>query len=245
VALVAASYFGLEVPWELARLYRGDGRGGFVDVAARVGLVRLHLPMGSNFGDVDNDGFLDFYLGTGYPDYEGLMPNVLYHNEAGERFRDVTWPAGVGHLQKGHGVAFGDYDNDGDSDIFAQMGGAFPGDGFADALFQNPGFGNHWLALLLHGTTSNRSAIGARIRVDVIESGRRRSIYRHVGTGGSFGCNSLRQTIGLGRASAIERLEVYWPTSDQTERFDTVAIDRLYQLTEREGRLVNGSGNRG
>ena len=100
VAFVAASALGIEGPWEVAKLYKGDGRGGFRDVAASVGLERLHLPMGSNFGDLDNDGYLDFYLGTGYPDYEALMPNVLYHNRGGVRFADVTVPAGLGHLQK-------------------------------------------------------------------------------------------------------------------------------------------------
>ena len=235
---VAASYFGAEVPWDLPRLYRGNGRGGFDDVSRAAGLERLHLPMGSNFGDIDSDGFLDFYLGTGYPDYEGLMPNVLYQNVDGRRFRDVTWPAGVGHLQKGHGVAFGDVDRDGDVDLFAQMGGAFPGDGFGDALFQNPGFGNHWIELELIGTRSNRAALGARIRVDTIEEGRRRSIHRHVSSGGSFGCNPLRQMIGLGKASSIERIEVVWPTSGLTSTLDEVAMDRAYLLTEGEQTLA-------
>ncbi|HVR29985.1 MAG TPA: FG-GAP-like repeat-containing protein, partial [Thermoanaerobaculia bacterium] len=180
VGVAAISYFGAEIPWERPALYRGDGRGGFRDVAADMGLDRFHLPMGANFGDVDGDGWLDFYLGTGYPDYEGLLPNVLYRNLAGRGFADVTMAAGVGHLQKGHGIAFFDYDHDGDLDIYAQMGGAFPGDRFADALFANPGFGNHWIELVLEGRRTNRSAIGARIRVDVEENGRMRSIYRVV-----------------------------------------------------------------
>ena len=86
--------------------------------------------MGANFEDFDNDGFLDFYLGTGAPPFEMLVPNVLYKNVGGERFAEVTSSARVGHLQKGHGVAFGDLDGDGDQDLFAQMGGFFPADGF-------------------------------------------------------------------------------------------------------------------
>jgi hypothetical protein len=195
--------------------------------------------MGSNFGDIDNDGYLDFYLGTGYPDYEGLMPNVLYHNSGGRRFRDVTLDAGLGHLQKGHAVSFADYDLDGDLDVFEQMGGAFPGDRFPDALFRNPGFGNHWLTLRLIGVRSNRSAIGARIRVDVVEDGQRRSIYRRVNSGGSFGCNPLRQTVGLGRADSVERLEIYWPASDTRQTFSEVPADVFLTLTEgREELLV-------
>ena len=127
--------------------------------------------MGANFGDLDNDGWLDFYLGTGYPDYEGLIPNVMYRNRGGTGFADVTTAGGFGHLQKGHGVSFADLDNDGDQDVFEQMGGAYPGDGFADVLFENPGFGNHWIAVKLVGARSNRSAIGARIRVEIVERG--------------------------------------------------------------------------
>ena len=238
LGFVAASYQGFPGPWELARLYRGTGGGRFEDVAARSGLTRLHLPMGSNFGDLDGDGFLDFYLGTGYPDYEAVMPNVLYRSLGGERFVDVSLAAGFGHLQKGHAVVFADIDSDGDLDVFEQMGGAFPGDGFGDALFENPGFGNRWLGLLLVGTESNRSAIGARIRVDVVDAdGGSRSVHRRVNGGGSFGGNPLRQTIGLGRPEAVQKVEVYWPTTDLTETFVSVEMDRLYRVVEGAGEL--------
>ena len=233
LGFVAASYQGYPGPWEPARLYRGDGEGGFEDVAARSGLTRLQLPMGSNFGDLDHDGYFDFYLGTGYPDYEAIMPNVLYRNLGGRRFVDVSLAAGFGHLQKGHAVAFADLDGDGDLDVFEQMGGAYPGDRFGDALFRNPGFDNRWLAFRLVGTESNRSAIGARIRVDLVDAdGARRSVYRRVNGGGSFGGNPLRQTIGLGRPETVERVAVYWPATDRTQTFAGVAPDRLYRIVE-------------
>jgi hypothetical protein len=232
VAFVAASYFGAPVPYEKARLYRGDGRGGFEDVSESVGLTRLHLPMGCNFGDLDNDGWLDFYLGTGYPDYEAVMPNVLYLNRGGRSFADVTLAAGFGHLQKGHGVAFADYDEDGDQDVFIQMGGAFPGDRFGDALFRNPGFDNHWVGLRLVGRQSNRAALGAHIRVDLVDGGASRSVHRRVSTGSSFGGNPMRQTLGLGSATEIERIEIYWPTSGIRQVFDGPAPDRSYRIVE-------------
>jgi hypothetical protein len=231
---VAASYLGHAVSAEMSRLYRGDGRGKFSDVAEEHGLVLLVLPMGANFGDLDGDGYLDFYLGTGYPDYEALMPNVMYRNVAGKRFVDVTTAGGFGHLQKGHGISFADFDHDGDQDLFAEMGGAYPGDGFSNSFYENPGFGNHWLAVRLVGVRSNHAAIGARIRVDVVEEGERRSIYRDVSSGGSFGSNPLRQTIGLGRADRVERLEIFWPTSGLTQSFEDVKVDRLFRIVEGE-----------
>ena len=72
--------------------------------------------MGANFGDIDNDGYLDVYLTTGRPDFAALMPNVMLRNDQASRFVDVTFSAGLGHLQKGHGVGFADIDNDGDQD---------------------------------------------------------------------------------------------------------------------------------
>jgi hypothetical protein len=100
-------------------------------------------------------------------------------------------------LQKGHGIAFADIDNDRDQDIFANMGGAYTGDVYRKALFENPGNSNHWLKLKLVGVKSNRAAIGARIKVTVETAGRPRAIYKTVNSGGSFGANPLRQDLGL------------------------------------------------
>ncbi len=227
-----ASYVGLPGEAERPALYRGDGRGGFRNVAAEVGLTLVTYPMGANFGDLDNDGFLDFYLGTGYPSYDGLMPNVMYHNLRGRRFVDVSAAGGFGHLQKGHGVAFADFDGDGDQDVFEQMGGGWPGDAFADVLYENPGFGNSWIEVKLVGRRSARCAIGARIRVEVVEDGVRREIHRVVGSGGSFGANPLAQHVGLGRAARAEVLEVFWPASGERQRFEDVPAGRRYEIVE-------------
>ena len=218
----------------LPHLYRGDGQGGFKEVARGHNLVRPNAPMGSNFGDLDNDGYLDFYLGTGYPDYKNLMPSVMYRNRQGIDFVDVTYTGGFGHLQKGHAVVFADVDNDGDQDIFEQMGGAFPGDGYSNVLYENPGFGNRFLTIKLVGVRSNRSAIGARIHAAVVENGERRSIYKHVNSGGSFGANPLRQTIGLGQAEKIETLEIFWHTTGITQQFHDVPLNQFIQITEGE-----------
>jgi hypothetical protein len=232
---VAADYLGLPHDGEPACLYQGDGKGGFREVAASQNLTRVAQTMGANFGDLDNDGFPDFYLGTGYPAYEALMPNLLYRNRGGNGFSNVTTAAGVGHLQKGHGVAFADLDNDGDQDIFIKLGGSFPGDGYAAALFENPGFGNHWITIKLVGKQSNRWGVGSRIRAEIEESGKRRSVYKWVNSGGSFGANPLRQQIGLGKASKIESLEIFWPRTGQTQRLMNVPADQFIEITEGEG----------
>lgn len=229
---VAADYLGLPVTAELDRLYQGDGKGGFREVSREQNLHRITQPMGSNFGDLDNDGFLDFYLGTGYPAYESLMPNLMFRNRRGQGFSDVSKAGGFGHLQKGHGVAFADLDHDGDQDVLLEVGGWLAGDAFGNALFENPGFGHHFVVLKLRGTRSNRAAIGAAIKLEIIENGVPRSIYRWVGSGGSFGANPLRQHIGVGDATKVERIEIYWPTTGDRQIFEDVAVDRFYEITE-------------
>ena len=189
--------------------------------------------MGSNFGDIDNDGYLDIYLGTGRPDYSYLVPNVLFKNVDGRRFEDVTDSTGTGHLQKGHGVAFADWDRDGDLDLFVEIGGAAPGDRAHNVLFQNPGHGRHWLAVKLVGTRTNRAAIGAKLRVDVAgRDGRMRSIFREVSGGSSYGGNSFVQHIGLVEADQAETIEVIWPVSKSRQTFRHVAADRTIVITE-------------
>ena len=236
---VAAGFLGQPVAEGLLpRLLRGDGQGKFQDRGRQAHLLRPLAPMGANFGDLNNDGFLDVYFGTGWPNYESLMPNVMILNQGGKRFVDVTTAGGFGHLQKGHGVVFADWDHDGDLDLFQQIGGFYRGDAFRDALYENPGFGNRWVALELVGTRSNRSAIGARLRLDITEDGRSRSIYRWVGSGASFGANPLRQTIGLGQAERVDRLEVQWPATGQRQVFERVAVGAFYRLLEAAPKLT-------
>jgi hypothetical protein len=224
-------------PTELMALYQGDGQGAFRNVTREQSLTGLTLPMGANFGDLDNDGFLDFYLGTGDVAFWEIMPNLMFLNQNGNNFANITMAGGFGHLQKGHGVCFADIDHDGDQDVYIQLGGAFASDRFNDALFENPGFSNHWLTIKLVGNKSNRCAIGVRIRADIVEDGVERSVFRHVNSGGSFGCNPLRQTIGLGQASSVRKLEIYWPTTDETQTFVDLSVDRIIRITEGEDQI--------
>lgn len=229
---VAADYLGLPHQGTNARLYRNRGDGTFADVSGAAKLDRLLHAMGSNFGDLDNDGWLDFYLGTGDPDLLTVIPNRMFRNAEGRWFQDVTTAGGFGHLQKGHGVSFADLDNDGDQDVHEDMGGAMTGDVYPNILFENPGFTNRWLKLKLEGTRANRSAIGARVRVDLAEQGKVRSLHRTVGSGGSFGANPLRVELGLGKAEKIVAVEILWPGSGTLQSVRNLKLDQMYLVRE-------------
>ena len=227
------TYMGLPHNATTLHLYRNLGNGTFRDVTRAVGLDKVFMPMGANIGDIDNDGFLDIYLGTGSPSYGSLVPNVLLRNKGGTAFLDVTASSGTGELHKGHGVAFADMDNDGDEDLLEEIGGATPGDAHALRLFENPGHGSDWISLTLVGVKSNRPAIGARITVTVQNGGGQvRAIHRTVGSGGSFGASPLRQHIGLGRAARIVALDVWWPATNTRQHFPGVGANQFLEITE-------------
>jgi len=234
IAHQARHRLGLPPLFEKASLYEGDSQGGFREVADQRGLGVPMQPMGCNFGDLDNDGYLDFYLGTGDPSYGTIVPNLMFLNRGGQKFADISLAGGFAHLQKGHAITFADLDNDGDLDVFEKMGGAYPGDAFSDAFYANPGMGNNWMTVQLVGRQSNRSAIGARIRVEIEENGVTRSIYRHVNSGGSFGANPLRQTLGLGKAKAAKLLEIFWPRTGKTQTVIDPPPGQFIQIVEGE-----------
>ncbi len=214
-------------------LFRNKHDGTFEDVTDKVGLNKVAFAMGSNFGDIDNDGYPDIYLGTGNPLYQSLVPNKLFKNVNGSYFADVTTTARVGNLQKGHGVSFCDIDNDGDEDIYIEMGGAYKGDAYDNSLYINPGQNtNGWVNVHLEGTTSNKAAIGAKIKVTFKENGLLRSVYRDVNSGGSFGSNPLTQHIGIGKASSIESVEVTWPLTHKVQVFKNIVSGDYINITE-------------
>jgi len=194
--------------------------------------------MGANFGDLDNDGWLDCYLGTGDPDFATIVPSRMFRNDGGKRFQDVTTAGGFGQLQKGHGIAFADFNNDGTQEIFSKVGGAVETDNYHSQFFLNPGFGNHWIKLQLEGVQTNRVALGARIKIVVRDNGQERALYREVGSGGSFGANPFRQEIGLGQATSVERVEIFWPVSRTTQVITGLSLDRTYRIREGEAGAV-------
>ena len=190
-------------------------------------------PMGCNFGDIDNDGYPRHLPRDRLDVLSGLVPNLMFKNVDGRRFEDVTMSSGTGHLQKGHGVSFADWDGDGDLDLFVETGGRSPAIAAYNLLFQNPGHGRHWLKVKLIGTKTNRAALGRRIEATVIEPGEaRRSIFRTVGNTSSFGGNTLVESIGLGAASEVSDIEIKWPASQTIQTFYHIAADQTIVIME-------------
>lgn len=235
---IAAEYLGQPHSAETARLYRNQGDGTFRNVSSEVNLDRITYAMAANYGDLDNDGWLDMYMGTGEVNFASIIPNRMFRNADGKVFQDVTTAGGFGHLQKGHAIAFADWDNDGDQDVYAVMGGAYEGDNYQNVLFQNPyQEDQHWIGLVLQGTKSSRSAIGSTVRLTIEEQGEERSLIREVSSGGSFGGSPLRIETGLGGSDRVLTLEIEWCGSRRRQRWTDIEADRYYRVTEGDSAL--------
>ncbi|MDP6941355.1 MAG: CRTAC1 family protein [Planctomycetota bacterium] len=228
----AQEWLDLPSTYERAKLYMNDGTGRFVEKSSEYGLDRTFLTMGHNFGDIDSDGWMDFYLGTGAPPFETMIPNLLFRNIEGKKFQLASAESGLGHVMKGHGVSFGDLDQDGDLDLWHQLGGWYLDGSFGNALFINEGHDNHWLNIKLVGVDSNRFGVGTRIRALIQAGEKLRTVHAQVGAGASFGGNSYQVELGLGQATLIQELELFWPASGVRQVLENVPVDQCIQVTE-------------
>ncbi len=214
-------------------LFKNNRDGTFTNVTHSTGLDKVVFSMGGNFGDIDNDGYPDIYFGTGNPDFGSLIPNKLFRNIGGQKFADVTRSSRTGNLQKGHGVSFADFRNNGLQDIFIEMGGAYTGDAYSSSLYLNPRQNNNnWIGLKLVGTKSNKSAIGSRIKLTFTENGLQRSVFKDVNSGGSFGSSPLRQEIGIGQAKVIDEIEIRWAGSGTVQHLQKIKPNQFLEITE-------------
>ncbi len=224
---------------DTSSLYRNNRDGTFTDATfeAGMGLNTRYLGWGCGFVDLDNDGWLDVFLANGhvYPELEkaGLgtpykEPKTLYRNLRNGRFEDVSKRAGpaVQLPASARGVAFGDFDNDGDLDIAINNMNDTP-----TLLRNDGGNGNRWLKLKLVGTRSNRSGIGARVRV-VAGSHAQTDEVR---SGGSYiSQNDLRLHFGMGPAARADLVEVRWP-SGQVDTLKDVETNQTIRVKEGAG----------
>ncbi len=216
---------------DTVNLYLNQGDGLFEDATFRSGLgVNTRwLGWGCGLFDFDNDGWLDVFEVNGhvYPEVAHLSDStsykqrkVVYRNRGGGRFQDVTLSAGadLSAPQAGRGAAFGDCDNDGDIDVLVNNVNSPP-----NLYLNQQRSGNGWLALRLLGRKSNRSGIGARVRLKVGDA----LLTDEVRSGGSYySQNQLRLHFGLGTKKSADWIEIRWP-SGSVDRHEKVAGQRL------------------
>ncbi|MBI2504103.1 MAG: VCBS repeat-containing protein [Candidatus Latescibacteria bacterium] len=209
-------------------LYHNNGDGTFSDLTLHAGLARSFGSMGIGVGDVNNDGFPDIYLANGGPEIYRLEPNALFLNQRDGTFVDITQSAGVGNLGKGHGATFADFDQDGDLDLYAGLGGHFDGDVWPNSLYRNEGGGSHYLEVELEGTAGNRDGIGARVS---LYAGTHQ-VHAELASGFGFGSsNPLSLHLGLGDHRRADRLVVRWPGGAQ-QTWEQIPADCAIRLIE-------------
>jgi len=220
----------------LPKLYKNNGDGTFSDATESTGFLKSIYGMGFNYGDLDNDGYLDLYFGTGDPNFESIIPNRMFRNVEGEFFEEVSFVGGFSNIQKGHGISWGDMDNDGDHDIYITMGGAHEGDVYQNQLLVNPNEDNNWINIQLTGKKSNRKAVGAKVHL-VTSTGQH--LYRTVSNGASFGGNSYALEIGLGKSESIEILEVKWPMKNSKQVFKNISANQAIEIIESSDKIIS------
>ncbi len=249
-------------------LYRNNGNGTFTDVTAASGLIIMGYSWNADWGDFDNDGNIDIYAGN------SNAANNLFRNNGDGTFTDVSVQYGVADASQTYSCGWADYDNDGDLDLYVANGtgfidklyrndgntftdvaaivgtndtrhasclswGDYNNDGFMDVYLNtnggenrlyknNAGNSNKWVEFKLQGNPSNRSAIGARVKV---KAGSLSMIREVSGGSGGKGQNSLPVEFGLGSNTIIDSVIVRWP-SGTAQGFANVTPNIIYSLTE-------------
>jgi hypothetical protein len=225
---------------EYAAVYRNDGRMNFTDVSYVSGIAPAttsYVGWGDGFIDIDNSGWLDFFLVNGhvYPQVDSLVagakyrePKLLYLNQHDGTFKDVSKLVGqaIQIPQVSRGVAMGDLFNEGRIDIVIENLKGSP-----MILQPQGGPANHWISFELEGTESNRLALNARVKAtagDLVQTG-------EVLSGGSYlSQNDLRIHFGLGNREVVDRVEILWPTG-KTEILTNLGANHFYYVKEGKG----------
>jgi len=224
---------------QVTTLYRNNGDGTFHDASmqAGLGINTKYVGFGVGFFDFDNDGRKDILIANGHV-YSQLaggklhisyrQPRLLYRNLGNGRFEDISTGAGpaITLPNLGRGCAFGDFDNDGNIDVAINNL-----DGPPSILRNHGGSGNNWLLVKCVGRRSNRSAIGARVRVT---TGERVQIDEVMSGSGYYSQNDLRLHFGLGQSKTVDQVEVSWP-SGGTQQLRSVAVNQVLRIEEPRG----------
>ena len=225
---------------EMAGLYRAGGSGSFEDVAAQTGVglpTKNSLGFGCTFFDVNLDGYLDLAIANGHIDetVRNIRGNVgyaqppqLFLNNNKGSFYDVAAEMGTGFAQAkvGRGLAFADFDRDGDLDLLITTN-----NGPAYLYRNDQTSGNRSIRFRLVGTKSNRDAIGANVRIEYAGMGQSRIVK----SGSSYLSQSeLPVTFGLGARDQIDRFVLEWP-SGAVEEYKNLSAGKAYECTEGRG----------
>ena len=228
---------------DLPALYKNTGRGFFEDASREAGFDHTrYVQWGVGMADFDNDGWPDIMVATGnvYPEVEKYFkeypyrgPRLVYRNLGNGRFKEITADCGPGANtpHSSRGCAFGDFDNDGDIDVLVMNMNEAPlllRNEYNTARERGP---NNWLKIKLVGTSSNRSAIGARVR---LKAGGRLQAQEVTSQSSYYSHNDMRLHFGLGTNKQSDLVEIRWPNG-QTESVKDVPGNRIVTIKEGSG----------
>jgi enediyne biosynthesis protein E4 len=228
---------------DLPVLYKNTGRGFFEDASRAAGFDHTrYVQWGAGLVDLDNDGWPDVFIAAGnvYPEVEKFFkeyphrnPRLVYRNLGDGRFKDVSAGCGPGALaaHSSRGCAFGDYDNDGDIDVLVMNMNEPPSLLRNDYISGGGRGANRWLKLKLVGSKSNRSAIGARVRV---KAGPHIQTQEVTSQSSYYSHNDLRVHFGLGANTKADLVEIRWPNG-QTEVIKDIAANQIVTIKEGGG----------
>jgi hypothetical protein len=231
---------------ETNTLYTNVGQTLFEDRTREAGLGMTghrFTGFGTLFFDYDNDGWLDLFIANGavqlLPDlvrkrdlFPLGQPNQLFHNTGNGSFVEVSDQAGpeLQRIEVSRGAAFGDLDNDGDTDVLVANN-----NGPVRLYLNQIGTRNHWLGLRLTGK-SGRDMLGARIEITVSE---KNALWRRSRTDGSYlSANDPRVLVGLGKATQVQTVRVRWPDGS-IEAWKELNVDQYVNLKQGSGSAVN------
>ena len=228
---------------ETNTLYENEGQGTFMDITTMAGLAAPTLSLlgwGTRFFDYDNDGDLDLFVANGhvYPQVDRVptgssyrQPNQLFSNQGKGEFLEVSAQSGPGlGIEKvSRGASFGDYDNDGDVDVFVVNLNDAP------SLLRNDGGNSHnWLTIQVFGTRVNRGGVGARIRLVAGGKPQWRTIN---GASSYLSHNDIRAHFGLGKQERADLIELTWPDGS-TQSVSNVPANHFLVVRQGEGHAI-------
>lgn len=227
-----------------SQLFRNNGNSTFTDVTEGSGMT-AQTDMGHNTGDVDADGYPDIFIGTGHPGFKSndLLLLIQPDGVGGLVANDVSDSSGItsNGPTRCHGIAMGDYDQDGYIDIYTNNGGppSGPDQLQENFLWRSDGNANNWTALQLEGVCSNRTAVGTR-SVAVLSSGR--EVHRMLRVGNGFGNTSSHiQHYGMNPDETVDRIDLYWP-SGIVQSILFPPMRQVTQVLERQVGDIDGDG---